>query len=395
MSPKPDIMTVLENARPAHLDPDPDPARRQRDLTRALGESAQLAGAGRRRVIRPTRIIYGLTAAAAVAAIAVATTGQWGSTTTPPSAGPGTAVDSKTGQPAQPGQPVELSASQILLVAAEQVRTAPTAGRYWRSTTDLYSLELAGPTKDRYVIRSGDREQSWVARSDADPSWFAHKGLGRRPLSAADRDAWKRDGAPTTFAGSSATPTKWTVDPYNPDGKVFFIGHELSMREVRALPSDPAGLRAFLLTDLQRNLDALKGDKRSSAPTPDEWIFSTATDLLTLPVTPQVRASAYQIMAELSGVRSVGQVKDVTGRTGNAVAVLGNNENGQFEQRIIISPQTGLMLANETRYLKPAGELSWLKPTDVYQTSVATDIGWTNDKPPARTKYVPSGEGVG
>lgn len=394
-TPQPDVMTLLKEARPAHLDPAPDPRRRQYDLARALGEPAQLSRGSRHRVIRPSRVIYGLGAAAAVAGIAVATlTGPAGSS--------------------EGSEPNALSASQILLVAADHVRTDATTGKYWRTTQDIFGLELAGPTEDPYVIRSGDREQNWVARSDSSASWAAHKRLGREPLSDADRAAWKRDGSPTTFAvhgdwtnkdgttddvtDISGAPTKWTVDPYNPDSKVFFVGHDLSMREVRALPADPAALRAFLLTDLQRNVEAggaLDVDGQGSVPTQEGWLFSTATELLTLPVTPEVRASAYQIMASLSGVQNLGQVKDVTGRSGNAVAVQGSNANGQFENRIIIDANSGLLLADEIRYLKPSAELSWLKPTDVWQTTVVADIGWTDDKPPARTKYVPSDDRIG
>jgi hypothetical protein len=410
MSPQPDIMTLLQDARPEHLDPAPDPRRRQHDLARALGEAAQLPPA-RRRVIRPSRVVYGLTAAAAVAAIAVATAS--GPTAPGSTAGPaagaqaGTPAGSATGSGStSSGEPSSLNAAQILLVAADQVRTAPASGRYWRTTTDLYSLELAGPAKNPYVIRSGDREQNWVARSESGTSWGAYKGLGREPASAADRVAWQRDGSPKTFAvhgnwvddaakgGKKSVadlpgaPTAWTVNPYNAESKVFFIGHELSMSAVRDLPADPQALRAFLLTDYQRNVKA-------GSPTQDEWIFDTATDLLTLPVSPDVRAAAYRIMSGLSGVQSLGRVSDLTGRAGNAVAVQGTDGQGRFEKRIIIDAASGLLLADETRYLEPGPKLSWLKPTDVWQTTVVTDIGWTDDKPPARTRYTPSGNGVG
>jgi len=402
MSPQPDVMNLLEAARPVHLDPMPDSQRRQNDLARALAEPTQLSRGGTRRAIRPIRVIYGLTAAAAVAAIAVATTNG----PTEPVSGPsatGSSADSE-------------SASQILLTAANQVLTSSTSGRFWRTTSDIYGLDLAGPAKAPYVIRSGDREQNWVARSDSNPSWGAHQGLGRKPLSAADKAAWKADGSPTTFAVHESgrkgdtianlpgAPTKQVVDLFNPDSEVFFVGHSLTMRAVRALPADQTALRTFLLTDLARNMKvrdqkhgvmAANGQSTGAALTEDEWLFSTATDLLTLPVAPEVRASAYRIMAGLKGVKSLGSVKDVTGRTGKAVAVRGSDANGVFETRIVINAKSGLLMADEIRYTKPAAALSWLKPTDVFQTTVVTDIGWTNDKPPAKTKYVPSGTAVG
>ncbi len=413
MNSQPDVMARLEAARPAHLDPALDPHRRRHDLARALGEPRSLAAARTRRPVgRPAGIAFGLTAAAAVAAIAVVTATGSGTPQNPLS------LPVADGAKAEP---TTLTASQVLLLAADHVRTAATTGRYWRTTTDLYSLELAGPAKDPYVVRSGDREQDWVGGSASHPGVGGSKGLGRTPATAADRAAWKRDGSPTTLAVHgpwvtpttkvgpgkdvpdsiaqlSAKPTPWTVSRFNPDSKPFFVGHDLTMKDVRALPSDPAALRAFLLTDYQRNIDAQQDDdvKRGPAWTTDTFLFSMATDLLTLPVDPAVRASAYRIMAGLDGVKSLGSVQDVAGRTGSAVAVQRHDSLGTYEFRLIIDPSSGLLLADETRFLKTEGTaLNWLRPGDVYAADVVRQIGWTNAKPPAVTPYVPSGHGVG
>lgn len=415
-----DVMTRLGDARPAHLDRAPVPGRRQDDLSRALGEPTRRSDGPNRIRVRPTRIAVGLGAVAAVAAVTVASTGSIGffgpearpraGSPTSGSAAPSSGLTTPSQNSTVPNSGSALGASQILLVAADQVRSDSTSGRYWRITHDLYALELAGPAKSPYVIRSGDREQTWIARSDSKPSWAAHKGLGRAPLSAADRAAWKRDGSPTTFAvrGDRVTgsgkqkdsiaqipgaPSSWTVDMFNPASKVFFVGHDLTMQDVRALPSDEAALRDFLLTDFRRNVEASR--QRGESLAQDDWLFSQATELLTLPVASEVRASAYRIMAGIKGVRSLGQVKDAAGRVGNAVAVTGTDSRGRFENRIIINSSTGLLMADETRILEPVAALSWVKPTDVYASTVVKQIGWTNDKPPAATKYDASGSGLG
>jgi hypothetical protein len=401
-------MDRVAMARRAALDPAPDPERRLADLARALAEPSPFSSSDAPRSApvgartHRSRLVLGLSAAATVAAVAavIATSGL--ESAGPTANGTGAAETASTGTNSRA---TDQRATRILLVAADHVATAAPSGRYWRTTTDLYALELAGPARHPYVIRSGDREQNWVARSDSDPNWGAGKSLGREPASAADRAAWQADGSPTTFAVREpvsqqvitvpAAGTKWVVQETNSGSKVFFVGHDLTMSQIRALPADPSRLRTFLMTDFRRSVKAGREYPLAGTWTQDSWLFDNASSLLTLPVSPEVRASAYRIMAEVKGVRSLGSVPDLTGRVGDAVAVRGSNSLGEFEKRIIIDPATGLMLADEIRYLKPIERLSWAKPTDVWQSTVFIDVGWTNDKPPAPTGDGPSGKGVG
>jgi hypothetical protein len=399
-----DLLQQLATARPAYLDAPADPHVRQAHLSRALSEPGLGLGDGRTRRpmhLRPgARLVFGLTAAASVAALAVVTTGVHGSTS-PPVTGSTRSGRLAGGQ----GQPD--SASKILLLAADQVLTAPASGKYWRTATELVSLDLAGPGKDPYRMRYTGPEEDWAARSDSATSWGVGHGFSYAPATAADRAAWKRDGSPKTLSvhevdpngketrlnGVAVNDKHLTVDPVNPASEVFNIGgKDISMHAVRRLPSDPAELTTVLMRNYQGSGITPKGKVSVSK---DQWLFSTATDVLTLPVAPEVRASAYRILAGLKSVQNLGSVSDLKGRTGNAVAIDAAYSEGLSQIRLVIDPKTGLLLAQETRIIKPVAAMSWLKPSDVWQATVIDSAGWTNDKPPARTKYVPSGKGVG
>jgi hypothetical protein len=402
-----DLMQQLADARPDYLDLAPDAQLREAQLRRALTEPDSLMAEQRiehltrlGRPVRPVhrrpgvRVAAGLTAAATVAAVAVAATGGLpGSTATP---GRRPAVQAG-GAGHATGQAAPLQASQILLLAADRVLGDRSSGRYWRDVTELHALSLAGPDNDPYKVSYLDHNEMWSARSASETSWAVQHGFTYAPATAADRQIWKRQGSPAKFTihvvgqkgdstlEVSASHKKTVVDPTNTDSNGLYIGGQgYSVRAVRNLPSDQDALTKVLLKNYQPKV-----------ATKDQWLFSAATDVLTLPVSSPVRASAYRILAGLNGVRSLGTVTDVDGRTGNGVAIQQTGAQGVSEIRLVINAKTGLLLAQEIRYVKPGAALAWLKPTDVYQATVVTELGWTNDKPPARTKYVPSGHGVG
>ncbi|MFF8973632.1 hypothetical protein [Streptomyces sp. NPDC014995] len=67
----------------------------------------------------------------------------------------------------------------------------------------------------------------------------------------------------------------------------------------------------------------------------------------TLPSTPALRAAAYRLLAAEPGVRSLGNVKDHTGRTGYAVA-LPSPYGSAPEVRLNFDKSTGMPLGTET-----------------------------------------------
>jgi hypothetical protein len=84
--------------------------------------------------------------------------------------------------------------------------------------------------------------------------------------------------------------------------------------------------------------------------------------VLDLPVTSQVRAAAYKMIAGLKGITTLGTVTDQHGRKGVAVAYTRRGDAGALGQtRLIIDPRTGHALAKESWWLG-ARDSSWATP---------------------------------
>ncbi len=420
-----DVMRLLTDARPTYFNQPADPHRQQADLRRIMAQPSSTVEqptppnadprrlssgtrSGAVQLFRPTRPgmrrrLIGTSVAAGVAAVTLTVVGAV--------AGPQSAGRSSTG----PAPAVDVSHSHVLLLAAEHVGAATDNGRYWRTTTETRDLELGSAHGGTFRLIYRGVDETWVGRTTAITSWEVTHPWSRVPASSRDRSNWQRAGSPATFdlndlnraghlvtviPGVGARGGKNVVDPFNPESEVFSIGGlDKSMSDIRRLPAEPNALTTVLLENYQRSVDAAVRSGRNQAgttgTTKQAWLFGTAAELLTLPVTPPVRATAYRIIAGLDGVVTIGRTRDVTGRTGDSVAFRSDSSHGLQEDRLVIDPTTGMLLAEEIRLLRPVPAMSWVQPTDIYRTSIVTRIGWTDDKPPARTKYVPSGKGLG
>jgi hypothetical protein len=171
-------------------------------------------------------------------------------------------------------------------------------------------------------------------------------------------------------------------------------GPLLSAAGLRALPADPARLRALILRGFS---------PPGQVVNKEEYLFEMTPALLTLPVTPAVRAALYRMLAGLPGVRSLGPVTDAGGRAGVAVALSGRysgcgqesalhsgggtEERPTFascvvEQRLVIDPASGMPLAQELRYAGlPPGQ-HWSAPDGLFSFRLFRAAGWTGASPP-------------
>lgn len=99
------------------------------------------------------------------------------------------------------------------------------------------------------------------------------------------------------------------------------------MQDLRALPADPDRLERLLpkrFGEPGRDTEPLTRNE-----TGDSWMFSVARDIiLTMPVTPRVRAAAFRMIAGLPAVRTIGSVRDAEGRQGTAVAIDEHTSDG-------------------------------------------------------------------
>jgi hypothetical protein len=367
MSRTPDVMDLLADSRPARLNPAED---RHAEAVAAIMST----GDRQRRSRRALFSTVGATAVAAAAAVvAVAVAGPGPSTVpAPPSAAP-------------------LNANQLLLAAAERTAAvAPaTTGRYLNLQSEY---GFAMPTADgSYTVVQRTLGQYWLASRKADRSWVTTQSLGVKPVTAEDEAAWQRAGSPAVVEvirpkpqSANPKPAKMPVAAGKVYGNpvdqqdIFGIGKQrMTMADLAELPAEPAALRAALLD----RFDGGGGDQPTDR---GQWLLDETSSLLVdLPVSNAVRAAAFRLLAGLPGVRSLGEVRDMRGRAGQAVAFTQDGPQiGSFEVRLILDPASGQALGRERRAVRPRGAWSWVSPGDLITYQLAVAERYTDDNPP-------------
>lgn len=328
---------------------------------------------------------------------------------------------------------------RILLTAARTVgQGSPTpSSQYWESPAVAGNFIPVGHGHNHYLILEWTINDQFMASKAHAWSPQVVQQLSVQLASPADRAAWRRAGSPTTWHVNQeyglATPqgpssaemyaVKVGRDrlPFDlgatSSDKPFVVGNSsLSARQLLALPADPARLRRMLLAG---------GGAVGWPGGVSSYLFQTVPAVLDLPVTPAVRSALYRMLAALPGVRGADQVKDVAGQTGLAVtltdrlAPCGRYSSGRFvqtgsgwvhaitrtgrhirvrvpighsvggwmfsscsvQQRLIISPASGLPTAQELRYVRlPAGR-TWSAPGGLFSYEIFGTPHWTSSLP--------------
>ncbi|NUR51771.1 MAG: CU044_5270 family protein [Hamadaea sp.] len=310
----------IAEARPAVLDGAPDrPAPHFPDvpLRRAPRPRHRLALAG----LVPT------VAAAAIGIAVVLSTSDSASDPRPPQ----TQAESPT-------------ARSVLLAAAAQTATGTQpAGTYWITKTEQQVRYDVGG----YTVLARIENETWHALNPGVDDVSAITWLGAAPATAADEAAWKQAGSPTSWESVtpdgrpgrqiSAAARDRKVEEVPPFGFAL-LNRDLTYADVQALPTDPGLLKAYLSGLDPRGVD-------------DELLFSLGTQILTqLPVSPQVRAAVYRMLAEVPGLTITPSEQDAKGRTGVGVTHGFRNSDGStYEVKLIIDPQSGDLLATADR----------------------------------------------
>jgi len=313
---------------------------------------------------------------------------------------------------------------KILLTVASTVAQAPppppgAPGRYFVTKTLVGNFLTVGPPRDRYVILERSANQDWSGDQYKAPSPSLIRLLAIQFASAADKAAWRRDGSPDKW---DVTEDTSLADPHGeaegPDlditigpGKLaefsetfgekrqFLIGHDvLTAAQLLKLPADPARLKALILENYSTGESGEDVDREA-------YLFQVTPALLTLPVSSAVRSALYRMLADLPGVRSLGQVQDAAGQDGVGVALdrryspcgaeAIKYRNGGVnpavpvfrscvvEWRLIINPQTGMPLDQELRYVKLPSGYKWPGPDGLFSYQIFQRAYWTNASPPA------------
>jgi hypothetical protein len=313
--------------------------------------------------------------------------------TTPRTPGTGGQVAaSATPTPAR----VRLSARDVLLAAAAKAdRQVEGSGDYWHSVT--VSRELLNVKGGGYRVLDQSRSEGWTPSAVGGEQWFRSRSLGAKPATEEDRKAWEQAGSPAevdvVVPGKGGAPGKdGTISLSTSEGrsttghsplvdgdKVFWLGRNVTMKDLRGLPSDPGKLKKRLMASYEGHGTESSSEKMSG----DAWLFKVSVGLIMdMPVTPEVRGAAFRMLAELGNVEVAENVTDSEGRPGTAVSVEESTQwGGVSATRLIFDEATGQALANEGVVVKPGGMQAGFEPGTVWHSSVLLESGWTDAKP--------------
>ncbi|MDX2709243.1 CU044_5270 family protein [Streptomyces sp. PA03-6a] len=364
---RPDVMKVLADARPDELDPSRlvDPARQREDLARIVagatdGPAVRFLAPRRRSGFRP----LGAVALAAVAASVVAVGAlDWQEPADRQAAQPRSSAGTEV---PGTGADIRVDGHIELLSAARQAETSVAEGTYWQTTTRSENVDVAGDEGHLFAVRSASTDE-WSVGVRPGTGSLMVSGLDSvtEPRTAADKARWQAAGSPGTvefqvgkkngtgkLATMMGTARRPMVMRTNVDDKIYAVGpHNVTFKDLRALPSTSAELRRYL-----ERLYAQDGGADTGASARSAWILRQAGDLITMPVKPAVRAAAYRVMAELPGVRVTGQVTDPLGREGVGVdfPISYPGPLGTTRERLIVDPSTGAMLSDVLVLAEPS-----------------------------------------
>jgi hypothetical protein len=159
-------------------------------------------------------------------------------------------------------------------------------------------------------------------------------------------------------------------DPQPPAALQAAKGTSPTTRQLDAMPTSPAELRAFLLAQAKQQLtqayaweaqQAKKAGKKIPAklptgptPTDNDLVFEQAAGLLWEPnLSPALRAALYKVLADTPGVQVKTGARDSSGRA--AVEISRTDQVAKAKVETFENPKTGATL--ESAWIEPSGEL--------------------------------------
>lgn len=276
------------------------------------------------------------------------------------------------------------TAREILLAAAQRAAGEPaTTGKYWHvRILSTGSPRKVGTESAPYNVAARSIVETWLSHDPGERNWFGSLPLGYKPRTAADEEAWRAAGSPTSWK-PLPVPTNGkpypldellTSEPGPPELNVSAprvpgsanppplrgVG-SLDWDEVSQFPTDPDALRAELLNRIRAS--RLVKD-------PESRLFpEVSLLLLRAPAPPAVRAAAFRLLAEMSGVSVVGEVTDAAGRTGIGIEY----RRDEIRAVLIIDPSKNVLLASE--------ETNRVGPDNFDRNEVVLAAEWTDDEP--------------
>jgi hypothetical protein len=186
-----------------------------------------------------------------------------------------------------------------------------------------------------------------------------------------------------TLRGATGSGTKRTAQP--PAVLKSAPGTSPTTRQLDAMPTSPAKLRAFLLNQARTQLNqayaeqavqAKKAGKKIATPFPkgpqptdNDLVFEQAADLLWEPnLSPALRAALYKVLADTPGVTVKNGARDSAGRP--AVEISRVDQVAKANVETFENPKTGATL-----------ESAWQEPNGEFIEDLYLSITYTNHIP--------------
>jgi hypothetical protein len=306
-------------------------------------------------------------------------------------------------------------ADSVLLQMAGLAESQSQAGtkNYWQVSTATGSLGVAGTGTNRYLISQTSHvvtslgvrpgEQSFmVTGEDAATGPAAPRDLllwraagSAKTVEVDEAGFVKYSGAPIesfTVSGTSPVDARQTVAIGRGEASAFQIGSGnyiatvggewFGYAELQDLPDSATVLRS-LLDKFYKFYGLADGNGGQAAAENNlQWMFTQATNLITMPVPPAVRAAAYRLLAGLPGIEDLGPASDESGRSGLALALPAQTSGalGSVREEMLVNPQSDSILAIEQVVVAPSTEarVAGLKPGTVVDYTTITGIGWSD-----------------
>jgi hypothetical protein len=386
-----DEMTMVRDllAEPAPPEPDVATAARRRLEGRMRARSRGRGLLPTRRRLAP-RIALGAVAAGVAAALVTVALLPDGTPGGPALTGAGPA-GTLTAQPAR---------EFLLAMATKAGHSQPSSqatGLYWCSEDISGTRELVGPDDTLlpapwldgarhvsaaapagylYAIFGRSLEDSCL--ENPRPGWPGGtvggftQSLGATPASPADAAAWRHAGSPDRWKAWYGSQTVSGQPGKRQPGSTK-AGQEPWGSDM-ALPANPAKLRAVFLA---HPLPYFYGTSPAQThPTQSQELVIAAITVMSGPVTPAVRAAAFQVLAGVPGIVVKPGARDPEGRVGTAVWL---SQPGQSVECAVVDPATGNLLDYEEIALQP---VAGAPAGTVLDYTAITGAHWTNTAPP-------------
>ncbi|MGI5162123.1 CU044_5270 family protein [Microbispora sp. CA-102843] len=377
----------------AGADPGPENSPSEPEPARSGRDRRQSRARGVRRFPRHRIAVGALLAGAATATALIVTTaiGPDGRVALTPTTG----ASAKT--PAAGTAGGAANARQILLAAASaSARASDRSGAYWRTKT-TYTQRFLSPDR-RYLLQRGLSEEVWLARDPARQGWRVARPLGVKPATPEDEAAWRDAGSPDVWRyprdveglGDVGPGDEVRSAPEEPVGSRlrggwigssgFLAKQRLTWGELGRIPGGTEELRDYLKARISRQMK--KYHSLDPQREMDGWLQGACMEILMgLPVSPEVRASAYRILAALPGITAVGEVTDALGRTGQGLTYQAGEKGA--EVTMVVDPGSGLFLSTETSSASVEADG---RTVTVGTFTAYEDSSWTDEEPdlPAR-----------